>query len=163
MEQTQENLGIKYDSVALLPCDAAYMTEFDIYKGRTEEPSLILSGLGKMVPYEELKSVSLLDSNSLAKARVAYGTSDAMKLWAISRVDRIDDYLDSIVNDDSSLGFSEERFFFEFLLPALDEKVSVQYNSKICSLETLPENNMVLSGCGNMKSNQKIIENLTDR
>mmetsp|Transcript_28166 Transcript_28166/g.58432 ORF Transcript_28166/g.58432 Transcript_28166/m.58432 type:complete len:94 (+) Transcript_28166:790-1071(+) len=69
MEQTQENLGIKYDSVALLPCDAAYMTEFDIYKGRTEEPSLILSGLGKMVPYEELKSVSLLDSNSLAKAR----------------------------------------------------------------------------------------------
>jgi len=86
-----------------------------------------------------------------------------MKLWAISRVDRIDDYLDSIVNDDSSLGFSEERFFFEFLLPALDEKVSVQYNSKICSLETLPENNMVLSGCGNMKSNQKTIEKLTDR
>jgi len=54
-------------------------------------------------------------------------------------------------------------FFFEFLLPALDEKVSVQYNSKICSLETLPENNMVLSGCGNMKSNQKTIEKLTDR
>ncbi len=69
MEQTQEHNGIQYDRVALLSTDAAYVTEVDIYKGRTEEPCLILSGSHRAVLYEEAKVITIHDSNKLTKAR----------------------------------------------------------------------------------------------
>ncbi len=86
-----------------------------------------------------------------------------MKSWATSRFNRIDDYVDSIVNSDSSVGFSEEIFLFEYLLPAIEESFSIQYNSKICILDTMPSDNVMLSGCGKLKSNQELIEKLTGK
>jgi hypothetical protein len=156
MEQTSQQQGYVYDTVALLRSDVVYLTPLRLNEYANEQ-RVVIPGFGKY-PISD---------------RMVYGPYDAVRIWATGRFPRIEEHVQFIAKHDPGWGLHEERFLNYTIFPAIREVLhnddAIFEHPQLCFLRARADESVWISDCttggpnGSLRSIAASVGNITQK
>lgn len=134
MEQTAQQQGYVYDSVALLRSDVVYLTPLRLTEYANTR-RVVIPGFGKY-PVSD---------------RLVYGPYEAVRIWATERFPRLDEHVQFMAQHDPGWGMHEERFLHYTIFPAIRQALhneqAIYEHPAMCFLRARADQSVWISDC----------------
>jgi len=166
MDFNRQKHDICYDLVAVLGLDMALLSPIDLF-----EPGAMGSGCPTAIDIHSVKhSKDFIQFDKFSSSDefppspdqgIARGSYDAMKIWMTGRFHHLDNYLDKLLDENMGVGFAEDRFLQDEILPRLaSANATMNFDSSFCALDAMPNDSVSLTKCGNIDNNERILRQI---
>ena len=141
MEQYEQKLGKKYEQVAMMRLDSAYLTPVDIFKYNSADASIRISGNATAV----IPGFARWPVND----RLVFGPRDFVKEWA-NRFDLLDYHMLNTRPKHQRIGIHSEHFLQKTVFPLLQQRgYNIVSDEEMCFLRTRAGNVVWATDCAN--------------
>ena len=137
MKENEQAQNIRYDRVAMLRSDLVYMTPLDIYSkanGQRDEDNNVV-----VIPNFAKHPVN---------DRSVYGPAEAVKVWAVERFDRMEDFVNRSFHEEPGYGLQSERFVARLLSIIRERNFQVEEHPILCMYRARADKTVWHKDCG---------------